>query len=68
MSYDERKTYNRLEKEIEKLEKKKEELHTRMAVLVNDYEAISKLSKEAQAISESIDEKSMLWLELSERI
>ena len=68
LSYDERKTYNRLEKEIEKLEKKKEELHTRMAVLVNDYEAISKLSKEAQAISESIDEKSMLWLELSERI
>lgn len=68
LSYEERKSYNRLEKEIEKLEKKKEELHARMAVLVNDYEAISKLSKEAQAIGESIDEKSMLWLELSERI
>jgi ATP-binding cassette subfamily F protein uup len=67
LSFDERKTYNRLEKEIEKLEKKKEALHSKMAEIVNDYEALNDLSAQAKEINHAIEEKSMLWLELSER-
>lgn len=67
LSFEERKTFNRLEKEIEKLEAKKVEIHQIMADKVNDFELLQKLNKELSEIAESIDEKSLLWLELSER-
>ncbi|MCB9226370.1 MAG: ABC-F family ATP-binding cassette domain-containing protein [Chitinophagales bacterium] len=67
LSYEERKLFNRLEKEIEKLELKKEALHTKMASCVNDYEKLNELSQESKNIEEQIDEKTMEWLELSER-
>lgn len=67
LSYEERKLFNRLEKEIEKLEAKKEELHNTMASCSDNYEMLNKLSQESKSIQEQIDEKTMEWLELSDR-
>lgn len=67
LSYEERKHFNRLEKEIEKLEQKKEQLMATMATVVNDYEKLNQLNKETKEVQDLIDHKSMEWLELSER-
>lgn len=66
LTYDERKTYNRLEKEIEKLEAQKIELEAKMADATADYELLAKFTKEHQEICERIEEKTLEWLELSE--
>jgi ABC transport system ATP-binding/permease protein len=66
LSYEERKTLNRLEKEIEKLEAKKIELQQKMAEASADFELLAKLTKELSELNEKIDEKTMEWLELSE--
>ncbi|MGB1316379.1 MAG: ABC-F family ATP-binding cassette domain-containing protein [Chitinophagales bacterium] len=68
ISYEERKTFNKLEKEIEKLEVKKANIHTKMAEISTDYEKIAELQKEIRTLEEKIDEKSMLWMELGEKI
>lgn len=68
ISYEERKTFNRLEKEIEKLETKKKEIHSKMAEISTDYEKIAELQKEIRNLEEAIDEKSMLWMELGEKM
>ena len=67
LSHEERKQYNRLEKEIEKLEAKKVTLHERMAVVVNDFEELNQLNKELKEIEVLIDDKTMEWLDLAER-
>ena len=67
LSYDERKTFNRLEKEIEKLEKKKVQIHEQMANIADDFEKLNALNAEIKQIDSDIDEKSLLWLELSEK-
>lgn len=66
LTYDERKQFNRLEKEIEKLEAKKLNLQQKMLDFVNDFEKLNELNQELKEIGESIDEKSLEWLELSE--
>ncbi len=66
MSYLERKEYNRLEKEIEKLEKKKSEITEKFNDQNLSSEEIQKMSIELGEINNSIDEKEMRWLELSE--
>ena len=66
LTYDERKQFNRLEKEIEKLEAKKIDLQQKMIDFVNDFEKLNELNQELKEIGESIDEKSLEWLELSE--
>lgn len=66
LTYDERKTYNRLEKEIEKLEAQKLKLEAKMADSTADYELLAKFTKEHSEIIESIEEKTIEWLELSE--
>lgn len=67
LSYDERKIFNRLEKEIEKLETKKDEIHLAMAVHSTNFEKIAELNKEIRTLEEAIDEKTLLWMELGER-
>lgn len=66
LSYEERKTFNRLEKEIEKLEIQKTELEEKMAYASADFELLAKLTKELNELKEKIDEKTLEWLELSE--
>jgi len=66
LSYDERKEFNRLEKEIDKLEKKKQKL----SEVFNDTnitaETIKETSIKLNEISEIIEEKEMRWMELAE--
>lgn len=66
MSYLERKEFNRLEKEIEKLEKRKAEITEKFNDASLSSEDIQKMSIELGEINNSIDEKEMRWLELSE--
>lgn len=65
-SFKEQKELDSLEKELEKLEAKKKELEAQLAGGLTDAEAIRQASEEFSRISESIDEKSMRWLELQE--
>jgi hypothetical protein len=50
LSIEERKTMNRLAKEIEKLEAQKEALHQNMADHVNDFEKLNALSSRFKKI------------------
>lgn len=67
LSYNERREYNKLEKEIEKLEAKKEALTQDLSNPKLNPEELIKTSEELGGLIEEIDEKSMRWLELSER-
>lgn len=67
LSYNERREYNKLEKEIEKLEAKKAKLSEVLTDANMNSEQILKASEELGALVDEIDEKSMRWLELSER-
>jgi ATP-binding cassette subfamily F protein uup len=68
LSYAERKEFNRLEKEIDKLEKQREAL----SALFNDAgitaEKIKETSIKLNEINEIIEEKEMRWLELGELV
>jgi len=66
LTFEERKTFNRLEKEIEKLEAQKIPLQEKMANSSADFELLAKLTKELKELNEKIDEKSLEWLDLSE--
>ncbi len=66
MSYMERKEFNRLEKEIEKLEAKKATISEKFMDTTLSGEDIQKLSVELGEIDKSIEEKEERWLELSE--
>lgn len=67
ISYEERKVFNRLEKEIDKLETKKKELHAEMANCSTDFEKIADLNKQLSEIDEKVDEKTILWMKLGEK-
>jgi ATP-binding cassette subfamily F protein uup len=67
LSFSERKEYQKLEKEIAKLEDKKEALEAEMGSSNLDYEALAEVSKEYEQLKETIDEKMMVWLEMAER-
>ncbi len=68
LSYEDRKNFNRLEKEIDKLETKKKDLHKQMADCSTDFAKIADLNKQISAIDSKMDEKTMLWMEMSEGI
>jgi ABC transport system ATP-binding/permease protein len=66
LTYEERKLFNKLEKEIEKLEAQKTDLQHKMAQASADFELLAKLTAELNELSDKIDEKTLEWLELSE--
>jgi len=66
LSYKEQKEFEQLEKEIEMLEQQKVELEAKLNSGISDFESLQKLSEEIKAIIESIDEKTMRWMELEE--
>lgn len=68
LSYEERKNFNRLEKEIDKLETKKKELHNKMSEIITDFEKIGELNAELSLLDKKIEEKTFLWMELGEKI
>ena len=67
LTYTERKEYQSLEREIEKLEQRKTELEAEMASGNLGYEALQEKSEVYNALKEEIEEKEMRWLELAER-
>lgn len=67
LSYKERREYEKLEKEIPVLEKEKLALVTKINSGEEDYEKLTAWSQELEALQESLDDKEMRWLELSER-
>ena len=66
LSYFEKKEFNGLEKEIEKLEKRKSEIEQIFLDTSLSSEEIQKLSIELGEIRNEIETKEMRWLELSE--
>lgn len=65
LSYLEQKEYKTLEKEIQKLETKKEEIQHQFTNSSLSGEEIDKLSIQLREISEEIDEKTERWFEIS---
>ncbi len=68
LSYNEQKEYQKLEKEIGKLEADKEILQNQFATENWDGEEINKQSKRLQEIVNTIDEKTERWFELSAKM
>ncbi len=68
LSFMEQKEYNKLESEIKKLERKKEELQHRFADTTLSGDQINKLSLELKELLASIETKTERWFELSDKI
>ncbi len=66
LTYEERKTFNRLEKEIDKLETKRKQIHSEMAECSTNFEKIADLNKQLALLDEKIEDKTLLWMELGE--
>ena len=66
LSFMEQKEYNKLESEIRKLEKKKEELQHKFADVSLSGNQIDMLSIELKELMETIETKTERWFELSE--
>lgn len=64
LSYNEQKEYKQLGREIEKLEERQKDMNAKIAA--GDVEDPETFYKELSELADSIDEKSMRWLELSE--
>ena len=67
LTYNERKEYNKIEKEIAKLEKKKEEIQKRFLEEL-DGEEIAKNSMKLKEIENEIESKTERWFELLEKL
>lgn len=68
VSYEERKQYNRLLKEVEKLEKKKSEITEQFNDMSLSPEKIKELSIALSEVKEKIEEKELEWMELAEKL
>jgi ABC transport system ATP-binding/permease protein len=68
LSFNEQKEYNRLEKDIQKIEKEKTVLENSFATKEYTPEEISEVSKKIKQLADTIDEKEMRWLELSAKL
>ncbi len=65
MSYKEKQEFDTLEKDISKMEKEKIKLSEEMGKNLN-FEEMDKISKKYKQLEETLEEKMMRWLELSE--
>jgi ATP-binding cassette subfamily F protein uup len=65
-SYKEKQEYEKLQDEIEQLEKQKATVTALIANTSTDHNQLQKWSQEIQQISDSIERKTMRWLELAE--
>ncbi|MBT4473035.1 MAG: ABC-F family ATP-binding cassette domain-containing protein, partial [Bacteroidetes bacterium] len=68
LGYQEQKEYNRLERDIAKLERDRDSLQEKFATENWDQEQINKQSKTLQDIIDGLSEKEMRWFELSEKM
>jgi ABC transport system ATP-binding/permease protein len=66
LSFNEKKEYETLEKEIHKLEAEKNMLMEKLNSGTGDHESLMLWAREIEQLSERLDEKELRWLELSE--
>jgi ATP-binding cassette subfamily F protein uup len=66
LSFKEQQEFVQLEKEIDNLHQLKNTLTEKLSAENNTHEAIQQIAKELETTIQSIDEKEMRWLELSE--
>lgn len=66
LSYNEKREFEQLEKELPALEKEKAELTEKMSSADLPYDELESMGKRLQEITDELDEKEMRWLELSE--
>ncbi|MCR9253777.1 MAG: ABC-F family ATP-binding cassette domain-containing protein [bacterium] len=67
LTFNEKREFETLEKEIEKLENQKAEFIEKLNAGTGNHEELTEWSQEIEKLTESIEEKEMRWLELSER-
>lgn len=67
LTYKERLAFEKLELEIQELEIQKETIESKLNEPGLEIDEINKVSLELGALIETLDEKSLLWLELSEK-
>jgi len=68
LSFNEQKEYNRLEKDIQKIDKEKKGLENSFATKEYTPEEIQEVSKKIKQLGDAIDEKEMRWFELSAKL
>jgi len=68
LSFNEQKEYNRLEKDIQKIDKEKTALENSFATKEYTAEEIQEVSKKIKQLGDAIDEKEMRWFELSAKL
>ncbi len=66
LSFNEKREFEQLEKDIPKLEKEKAELSEKLASGKLEFQELQEISLKIGKISEELEEKEMRWLELSE--
>lgn len=66
LSFNEKREFEQLEKELPALEKEKAEITEKMSQPALAYEELEKLSKRITEITQLLEEKELRWLELSE--
>ena len=66
LTYNETQEHKQLEKEIEELEKEKSELEEFLNSGTQDYEKLEKASARIGTLIESLDDKTLRWMELEE--
>jgi ATP-binding cassette subfamily F protein uup len=67
-SFKEKQEYEKLQSEIEALERRKADITLQFSNGTTDHNQLQQLSKEVKNISDQIDEKTLRWLELAELI
>lgn len=65
-SFKEKQEFEKLQQEIDSLEKQKAAIARRFAEGTSDHQQLEQWSKEIKQISDAIDEKTLRWLQLSE--
>lgn len=68
LSYKVQRELEELEKDIPKLEAKKKELESQLHAGLTDYAEIQKISDALKTLNDSLDEKSLRWLEIHEQL
>lgn len=67
ITFKEKQEYEKLQSEIESLEKKKDEISKQMTT-VGDHTQLQKLAEEVEVLTRQLDVKTLRWLELSDLI
>ncbi len=68
LTYNEKREFEKIEKELPLLESEKKEIELKLSSGANTYEEIQKLSERMIQLIHQIEEKEFRWLELSEKI